>query len=141
MQGPGAHRRESERGQASVELLGTLPVALLVALVSWQLVLAGQATWLAGNAARVAARAKGGGGGAGSRFDRLPAPGRRLRSGHVRSRCGGRRPRDRERKGSERGGARRGSRMAGEEARGRAPRGRGASKALHAVALRLPAPA
>ena len=62
MQGPGAHRRESERGQASVELLGTLPVALLVALVSWQLVLAGQATWLAGNAARVAARAKAVGG-------------------------------------------------------------------------------
>src|SRR5688500_9718862 len=53
-----AHGTDSERGQASVELLGTLPAALLVVLVAWQLVLAGQATWLAGNAARVAARAQ-----------------------------------------------------------------------------------
>lgn len=49
---------ESERGQASVEFLGILPAALLVVLVGWQLLLAGQATWLAGNAARVAARAQ-----------------------------------------------------------------------------------
>lgn len=56
------HRRaqgtESERGQASVELLGTLPAALLVAALAWEVVLAGHATWLAGNAARVAARAQ-----------------------------------------------------------------------------------
>ena len=58
MRAPGAQRRDSERGQASVEFLGTLPAALLVLLVAWQLVLAGQATWLAGNAARVAARAQ-----------------------------------------------------------------------------------
>lgn len=53
-----AQRTESERGQASVELLGTLPAALLVAALAWQIVLAGHATWLAGNAARVAARAQ-----------------------------------------------------------------------------------
>jgi hypothetical protein len=58
MRQPGAQGRESERGQASVEFLGTVPAALLVALVAWQLVLAGQTTWLAGNAARVAARAQ-----------------------------------------------------------------------------------
>ena len=49
---------EPERGQASVELLGALPAVLLVALAAWQLVLAGQASWLAGNAARVGARAE-----------------------------------------------------------------------------------
>ena len=47
----------TERGQATVELLGALPAVLLVVLVGWQLMLAGQASWLAGNAARVAARA------------------------------------------------------------------------------------
>jgi hypothetical protein len=54
----GARGREPERGQASVEFLGVLPAALLVALAGWQLALAGQAVWLAGNAARVAARAQ-----------------------------------------------------------------------------------
>ena len=58
MRHPGAQRRESERGQASVELLGTLPAVLLVALVAWQLALAGQTSWLAANAARVAVRAQ-----------------------------------------------------------------------------------
>jgi pilus assembly protein CpaE len=48
---------ESDRGQASVELLGALPAVLLVVLAAWQLILAGQASWLAGNAARVGARA------------------------------------------------------------------------------------
>lgn len=52
-----AKRTESERGQASVELLGVLPALLLVSLVAWQFALAGHAAWLAGNAARVAARA------------------------------------------------------------------------------------
>jgi hypothetical protein len=56
MRTSGAHGWDSERGQASVEFLGTLPAALLVVLVAWQLVLAGQAGWLAGNAARVGAR-------------------------------------------------------------------------------------
>jgi hypothetical protein len=49
---------ESDRGQASVELLGALPAMLLVVLAAWQLILAGQASWLAGNAARVGARAE-----------------------------------------------------------------------------------
>ena len=53
----GAQGTDSERGQASVEFLGTLPAALLVVLLAWQLFLAGQAAWLAGNAARVGARA------------------------------------------------------------------------------------
>jgi pilus assembly protein CpaE len=46
-----------ERGQASVELVGVLPFALLAALVAWQLVLAGHTLWMSGHAARVAARA------------------------------------------------------------------------------------
>jgi hypothetical protein len=58
----GAQGRESERGQASVEFLGVLPAALLVVAIAWQLLLAGQASWLAGNSARVAARAQAVGG-------------------------------------------------------------------------------
>jgi type IV secretory pathway TrbD component len=48
----------NERGQASVELLGTVPAVLLVAALAWQLALAGQAAWLCANAARAAARAQ-----------------------------------------------------------------------------------
>jgi hypothetical protein len=40
-----------------VELLGVLPAVLLAGLACWQIVLTGHTTWLAGNAARVAARA------------------------------------------------------------------------------------
>jgi hypothetical protein len=47
-----------EHGQASVELLGTVPAVLLVAALVWQLALAGQAAWLCANAARAAARAE-----------------------------------------------------------------------------------
>lgn len=47
-----------ERGQASAELLGTVPAVLLVAALVWQLALAGQAAWLCANAARAAARAE-----------------------------------------------------------------------------------
>lgn len=46
-----------EGGQASVELLGTLPAVLLVGLVVWQLALAGHTAWLCAHAARAAARA------------------------------------------------------------------------------------
>jgi pilus assembly protein CpaE len=53
----GAQRTDSERGQAAVELLGVLPALLLAGLACWQIVLAGHTLWLAGNAARVAARA------------------------------------------------------------------------------------
>ena len=47
----------SESGQASVELVGTLPALLLVCLIAWELVVAGQTAWLGASAARVAARA------------------------------------------------------------------------------------
>jgi pilus assembly protein CpaE len=59
MQRSGEHGRwECQGGQASVEFLGVLPAALLVVAIGWQLLLAGQACWLAANAARVAARAQ-----------------------------------------------------------------------------------
>ena len=47
----------SQRGQASVELVGVLPALVLAGLVAWQLVLAGHASWLCAGAARVGARA------------------------------------------------------------------------------------
>jgi hypothetical protein len=50
------------RGQASVELLGSLPVVLLVGLVLLQLLAVGYAAALAGNAAESAALAVAGGG-------------------------------------------------------------------------------
>lgn len=53
----GARARLSQRGQASVEFVAAVPLVLLVAMVVWQLALAGQAGWLCANAARVAARA------------------------------------------------------------------------------------
>jgi hypothetical protein len=51
-------RLRCERGQASVELVALLPLVVLVALALWQGVVAGQAMWLAGTAARAAARAQ-----------------------------------------------------------------------------------
>ena len=46
-----------ERGQATVELLGTVPVLLALGLVIWQLILVGHAAWMSAHAARAAARA------------------------------------------------------------------------------------
>ena len=46
-----------ERGQASVELVALLPLVAVLAGVMWQSVVAGQAVWFAGSAARAAARA------------------------------------------------------------------------------------
>lgn len=46
-----------ERGQASVELVALLPLMAILAALLWQVVVAGQAVWLAGSAARAAARA------------------------------------------------------------------------------------
>src|SRR4051794_6429062 len=46
-----------ERGQASVELVATVPVLLLVTFCVAQLALAGYALWSAGVAARAGARA------------------------------------------------------------------------------------
>ena len=48
---------DNQRGQASIELLGVLPILLLVGAVVWQLVLAGHTAWLTANAARAGARA------------------------------------------------------------------------------------
>lgn len=50
-------RHHSESGQASVEAVAVLPLVILAALVSWQIVLAGHTLWLAAGAARAAARA------------------------------------------------------------------------------------
>lgn len=46
-----------ESGQATVELVAVLPLLAAVGLALWQAVVAGQAMWLAGAAARSAARA------------------------------------------------------------------------------------
>jgi hypothetical protein len=48
---------ESERGQASIEVVAMLPVILLVGALVWQLALAGHTAWLTAHAARAAARA------------------------------------------------------------------------------------
>ena len=52
----------SEQGQATVELVALLPLVAVLAAVLWQGVVAGQAVWLAGSAARAAARASAVGG-------------------------------------------------------------------------------
>jgi hypothetical protein len=54
----------SERGQASVEVLGALPALLLVGLVLFQLLAVGYAAALAGNAAEAGALALAADGGA-----------------------------------------------------------------------------
>ena len=62
-----------ERGQASVELLGTVPAVLVVAALLWELALAGQTAWLCANAARAGARAElVGGSAAGAARSALP---------------------------------------------------------------------
>ena len=52
------HSPPGERGQASVELVALLPLMAALATVGWQVAVAGQAAWLAGTAARAAARAQ-----------------------------------------------------------------------------------
>jgi pilus assembly protein CpaE len=47
-----------QHGQATVELVALLPFLVAVAFGLWQAVVAGQAVWLAGAAARAAARAE-----------------------------------------------------------------------------------
>jgi hypothetical protein len=49
--------RRGQDGQASVELAALLPLVVLVGAILWQAVVAGQALWLSGAAARAAARA------------------------------------------------------------------------------------
>lgn len=53
---------DSERGQASLEFLGLLPLVLVVALGAGQLLAVGYSSVLAGNAAEAAALAVAGGG-------------------------------------------------------------------------------
>ena len=55
-------RARDATGQASVELVGVLPLAVLVAAALWQAVVAGEAIWSAAGAARSAARAQAVGG-------------------------------------------------------------------------------
>jgi hypothetical protein len=50
-------RANPQSGQASVELVATIPFVVLAGLIAWQLALAGNTLWLCANAARVAARA------------------------------------------------------------------------------------
>jgi len=52
----------SESGQASVELVGLLPLVAVIGFALWQAMVAGQAAWLAGSSARAAARASAVGG-------------------------------------------------------------------------------
>jgi hypothetical protein len=47
----------SERGQSTVEFVAMIPVVVLLAGALWQAVVAGQAVWVSGAAARAAARA------------------------------------------------------------------------------------
>ena len=49
--------RHPELGQATVELVALLPLMAVLAALAWQAVVAGQAVWFAGSAARAAARA------------------------------------------------------------------------------------
>jgi hypothetical protein len=55
-------RSNSEDGQASVELVALLPLLVVVGLIGWQVVVAGQAVWMSAAAARSAARASAVGG-------------------------------------------------------------------------------
>lgn len=48
---------DDEDGQAAVELVALLPLLAALTALVWQAAVAGQAVWLAGSAARAAARA------------------------------------------------------------------------------------
>ena len=50
-------RTRAEDGQASIELVALLPLLALLIVALWQAALAGGTVWLAGSAARAAARA------------------------------------------------------------------------------------
>ncbi len=49
--------RPAELGQATVELMALLPLVAVLGALLWQAIVAGQAIWFAGSAARAAARA------------------------------------------------------------------------------------
>ena len=48
----------AQRGQASVEMVATLPAVLVIGALVWQLALAGHAAWMCAHAARAGARAE-----------------------------------------------------------------------------------
>jgi hypothetical protein len=75
-------RPGAQRGQASVELLATLPLLLVVALAVTQLLAVGYASVLAGNAAEAGALALAGGGDARAAA-RAALPGWAGARGHV----------------------------------------------------------
>jgi len=51
-------KARDESGQAAVEFVVSLPLVVLVCLLLWQAVVAGQAVWSSAGAARAAARAE-----------------------------------------------------------------------------------
>jgi len=55
---PSRRSLRSQAGQVSVELVALVPLIVALAAMLWQAALAGQAVWLAGSAARAAARAQ-----------------------------------------------------------------------------------
>jgi hypothetical protein len=55
-------RWREDGGQAAVELVAMLPIVFVLGAALWQAVVAGQAVWVAGSAARAAARANAVGG-------------------------------------------------------------------------------
>jgi len=57
MPSPAPRGRPGELGQATLELVALLPLIAVVGALLWQAIVAGQAIWLAGSAARAAARA------------------------------------------------------------------------------------
>jgi len=61
----------AQHGQATVELVALLPLVAVLGVVLWQGVVAGQAVWLAGSAARAAARASAVGADAGAAARRV----------------------------------------------------------------------
>jgi hypothetical protein len=80
------HLTARERGQATVELVALLPLVAVLGGALWQAAIAGQAIWLAGSAARAAARASAVGADARAAARRvLPA---RLERGLVVTRVG-----------------------------------------------------
>ena len=81
--------RRGERGQAAVELLGTLPLILAVAIAAAQLLAVGYSSVLAGNAAEAGALALAGGGDAhGGSRGAAPVVAARAGSRQMAARCG-----------------------------------------------------
>jgi hypothetical protein len=75
-------RWRAHDGQAAVELVAMIPIVILLAAALWQAVVAGQAVWVSGAAARAAARAAAVGGDA-EAAARRALPGALERGLHV----------------------------------------------------------